>query len=206
MLKAIFPKKCITCNKQTNKYICFSCIQQIKPKYQTEKNIPPFKKGIYFFNYNSPTIKKLLNAIKKDNHEKLSLWLSAELSKTIFSLKYDAIIPIPLHKKRMKKRSFNQVSLIFHKLIEKNNQLFLPILLRKKNTPPLYNQNSIQRKIILKNSFKINPVFDLQWLKNKNIAIIDDIISTKSTSTEAYNTLIPYKISSCDIISFARPI
>jgi len=90
----------------------------------------------------------------------------------------DVIIPVPIHKSRMKKRGFNQAFLIAKELSKYSN---IPvdnhILIRKIPTKVMKNLDAKEREnnlkkafIVVKNSVKLNSV-----------VIIDDIYTTGST-------------------------
>ena len=99
----------------------------------------------------------------------------------------DIIIPIPLHKKKLKERGFNQSLLIaknWQKIIklplEKNT------LIRQLHTGTQTGLKKTERKQNLKNAFMIknsNPII------NKNILLIDDVHTTGTTLNEAARRL-----------------
>jgi ComF family protein len=97
----------------------------------------------------------------------------------------DAILPIPLHTKRIRNRGFNQ-ALEIAKPIAK--RLHIPLitntLIRLHYTQAQTELNAIKRKKNLKNSFLYQPTTHY-----KNIAIVDDVMTTGTTLHEATKTL-----------------
>lgn len=90
----------------------------------------------------------------------------------------DAIIPVPLHYLRQRKRGYNQAALVAEVISKEWN---IPVkhnlIVRRKNTKPLKGFNPSQRQNNLKKAFKIlqNDV------KLDTIVIIDDVYTTGST-------------------------
>lgn len=102
----------------------------------------------------------------------------AGLGREILSWKPDALVPVPLHPAREKKRGYNQAALLAAEL---GKQLDIPVLTgfveRTRNTRPQKELEGTKRQNNLKKAFKIvqNDV------KLNTIVIIDDIYTTGST-------------------------
>lgn len=100
------------------------------------------------------------------------------LGKEIGAWHAEALIPIPLHRAKMKKRGYNQAALFAEAL---SVRLGIPVLertlVRERNTIPQKGLNREERQKNLKKAFKIvqNDV------KLKTIILIDDIYTTGST-------------------------
>ncbi len=134
-------------------------------------------------------MKKLIHNIKF-NHYKNALY---ELSDTFtketkldLSL-YDYWVPIPYHSSKLKERGYDVVSILFDNLMKKNKIKKLNLLIRQKNTKPLYQLSAKERKIKISESFVLNENIYLK--QSSNILIADDIVTTKSTMKEAIKTL-----------------
>lgn len=90
----------------------------------------------------------------------------------------DALIPVPLHKSRLRARGYNQAELLANAI---GRRIGVPavtdLIVRCKKTEPLKLLNPVQRQNNLKKAFKIvrNDV------KLKTIIIIDDVYTTGST-------------------------
>ncbi|MGB2502161.1 MAG: ComF family protein [Flavobacteriaceae bacterium] len=101
--------------------------------------------------------------------------LGKELKSSINNQTIDAIIPVPLHQKRQRKRGYNQVSL-FGKTIA--HYLGVPYiedaLVRPQNTKQLVKNYYEDREKILENAFclNLNDSVPKHWL------LVDDIITT----------------------------
>jgi ComF family protein len=100
------------------------------------------------------------------------------------------LLPIPMHKNDLKERGYNQSELIVKKIFEmdegKNFDILLDALIKVRQTP---HQSALKNKSDrlknLKNCFYAEPL----KVKNKNIILIDDVITTGTTMNGAAKTL-----------------
>lgn len=101
----------------------------------------------------------------------------------------DALVPIPLHKTRKRKRGFNQAQLLAEKL---GKRLEIPvekrILERTKKTGPQKELNDVQRRANLKNAFQVRQ----NDVRLKRIVLVDDIYTTGSTIDAAAAVLLEH--------------
>jgi ComF family protein len=102
------------------------------------------------------------------------------------------IIPIPLHKTRKVERGFNQSERIASSLIEhlsdKNVSGDFNTLIRKKNTSSQVSHHNRQTRI--KNMKQAFAVLDSKRIEQRDIILIDDVVTTGATLSEAKKTLL----------------
>ncbi len=92
--------------------------------------------------------------------------------------KPDALVPVPLHRRKLKKRGYNQAELIARKLSEHwHIPVIQNLVLRTKNTRPMKEIVGTARENNLKKAFKLGT----NDVKLNTIIIIDDIYTTGST-------------------------
>lgn len=97
-----------------------------------------------------------------------------------------AIIPIPLHRSKMRKRGYNQAELLAKQLSEcMGIPIEKDVLYRIKKTRPLKEMNGEQRHRNLKGAFAVSK----SWNPRQNILLIDDIYTTGSTIERAAGIL-----------------
>ncbi len=104
------------------------------------------------------------------------------------SEKIDNIIPVPIHKNRLKQRGYNQAELLAEEL---SQYLGIPLsmgLIRTKDNLPLYSYAYRQRKEILKGSFYVEK----NYYKGKSLLLVDDIFTTGATANEIAKLLKEY--------------
>lgn len=123
---------------------------------------------------------------------------------SIENINFDYILYVPLHKKRERKRGFNQSKIIANQLGKELGIEVLDILERSKNTRRLFELDEKERKKELKNVFKISK--DIENYTNKNILLIDDIFTTGSTVNEISKLLKLNGINEVYIFTFLTKV
>ncbi len=96
----------------------------------------------------------------------------------------DYIIPVPMHGERENYRGYNQSARLAKKLAGKINLQYRDILLRIKNSLPLYTLTKKARKLELEGAFEIKEGCGCDVFAEKNILVIDDIMTTGTTASE----------------------
>ena len=101
----------------------------------------------------------------------------------------DLIIPMPMHPQRLKERGFNQ-ALEITKLLSRNckQKLDYSSVERQTLTPPQASLPLKERVKNIKGAFKVN-VDQLDIIKGKSIAIVDDVMTTGASLNELAKTL-----------------
>lgn len=223
VLDLFFPKKCFGCGKNGT-YICQSCLNKIEIAKNNkcpfcDRPIPDTQicqkcqeksslaRLIWAVPYSNPLIKELIRIFKyhyvKELAEPLSKLLIKNLENTssissISNISNIIVIPVPLHKRRLRERDFNQAELLAKEMAENFSMpLETEILKRKKFTPPQAKiKNYKTRRENLKDIFEINPEFvkkcvaeNKNLLKDKTIILIDDVSTTGATLSEAAKVL-----------------
>ena len=112
---------------------------------------------------------------------------------------YDAIIPLPLSKQRLKERGYNQTHELLRIIAKKTN---VPIdqtsVRRTKATRALSSLNLAQRKQEIKGAFCAKP------MSYKKVLLVDDVMTTGSSMNELAKTVLKAGVKSCDILILAR--
>lgn len=142
-----------------------------------------FDKAISCIEY-SDISKSMILGFKYKNKTYMAKYISNIMKEKLDleNIKFDYITFVPLHKKRMRKRGFNQSEKIAKELGKMIDIPILDCIYRKSNTNRLYNLNRIERKIELKNAFLVKE--NINYANGKNVLLIDDIFTTGSTVNE----------------------
>lgn len=102
----------------------------------------------------------------------------------------DTVIPVPIHKKKLRQRGFNQAELLAKFLAKGFGlQLESKILLRKKNTPVMSNLSPVERRENIDGAFVIKEGKEGE-IKDKAILLVDDVYTTGSTVDECSRILL----------------
>ena len=99
----------------------------------------------------------------------------------------DAIIPVPLHWKRQKKRGFNQAQVMAKRLGRlKGVRVVEKRLIRVKNVPPQTSLQGAERAGNVRGAFRVRKGEDL---RGKIVLLVDDVYTTGSTLFECSRVL-----------------
>ena len=99
----------------------------------------------------------------------------------------DAIIAVPLHRKRRKERGFNQAYLIARRLGKKLHiRVEGRVLLRIKKSMPQMDLPAHQRERNVMGAFKVRKA---KRIEGKRILLIDDVMTTGATVNECARVL-----------------
>lgn len=149
--------------------------------------------------------RKLLLDFKFADHVENKLLLARWLfwaGKDIFDMGADMIIPVPLHYTRLIQRKYNQSAILAAEL---SKLCSIPavynVLKKTKYTAPQVRCNSKDRKINVKNAFKVTQPCKI---KGKRIILIDDVYTTGATTRECIKILKQSGALSIDVLTVAR--
>ena len=95
-------------------------------------------------------------------------------------------VPVPLAMQRQKERGFNQTEEIFAPWFAAHGIPFEPILIRTRETMPLYEMMRTERRQELRGAFALVDGADVQ---GKDLLLVDDIMTTGATLTECAHVL-----------------
>ncbi|MFB0972348.1 MAG: phosphoribosyltransferase family protein, partial [Neofamilia sp.] len=114
---------------------------------------------------------------------------------------FDAIIPIPLHKKTLLKRGFNQIDLLTEYLsINLKRENYTDVLLKPKFTEEQARLDSGERKTNLSGAFAIE---NQEKIEGKSILLVDDMITTGATVEECSKILKNHGAKTVIVLSIA---
>lgn len=172
--------------------ICGHCIKQR----------PHFDHAHIAYTFEEP-LRSLLHQFKYHNGLYLSPLLCNLMLKALpdAGLTTECLIPVPMHRTRLKQRGFNQAAVLAQKLAK---QLQLPYNLhackKNRNTEPQASLDQDERRNNLKQAFTADP------LPYRHVTLIDDLLTTGSTANELALTLKESGVSTVDIWCCARTI
>lgn len=112
----------------------------------------------------------------------------------------DAIVPVPLSRKGLRERGFNQTLLVSRVLSkELKIPLYMDILLKRKDTPPQLGLDAKERLKNLKGAFEARG-----RINNLRLLLFDDVMTTGATARECSKTLIKAGAKEVLVITLAR--
>jgi ComF family protein len=218
-LDLIFPQNCLTCNQileNSEQQICTECRYHLPETndFKIQNNALYQKLSVYFpiefassylFFTKKGKVQKMLHALKYHNNPEigqyLGRWYGQVLYENGFQNKFDMIIPVPLHTKKLKIRGYNQ-SAEFGKGLAEILQIHQleNILVRQKNTITQTQKAKMER---WENVSKVFAITNPKEIENKKILVVDDVITTGATMGECLHVLNECKPLNLSVISIA---
>jgi len=180
-LDLMFPIHCLGCKKEGS-HLCDECVDSIPLEISQTRT--QYIDHLYSaINFDHPLLNRALKEFKyrfvKDLSQPLAKIVKRMISEKDITLDSLTTIPVPLSKKRMNWRGFNQAELIARHL---DWGVTTNIIFRNKSSKPQADiENKEERMINIKGDFEINPETNV---KNKNFVLIDDVATTGSTLNE----------------------
>ncbi len=164
---------CIRCAsplpEAANVEICARC----------QLNSPPLDRCEALFSYQAP-VDGWIQQLKFHEDLGAAQLLGKLLASRISPLQKDfQVLPIPLHKKRLRERGYNQALEISRPLLGHGFKLLTEQVRREKITAAQSGLNRKARTKNLRGAFSVPGM-----MKNKNILIIDDVMTTGATLNE----------------------
>ena len=191
----IFPRRCGGCSTRGT-LLCGKCIAHIP---RTPSSTHPFITAI--FDYRNPLIRRAIWRFKYKNvrgfakifGEKLYEEIVGDLGDDLYFSKSETflLVPIPLHKKRLRRRGYNQSELIARVIIKNDVENIFErapkALVRVRETKPqAKSEKRTARFENLRDAFRVDP----ERVRGKNIILIDDVATTGATFAEARKVLL----------------
>lgn len=223
LVNLLFPKSCLACKQQLLKneeVICFYCRDNLPftmehTNYENTTMMKfygriPLEFGSCMLYYSKGGIvQKLLHNLKYNNHSEISNFLGRmycyQLTDLPIFSNITEIIPVPLHKKKLKKRGYNKVigfaeALSQHFGIPINDKL----LIKRLKTTSQTKKNRFQR---LKNNTEEFALDNKQLnFETNNFLLIDDILTTGGTLEACSKILLKIPNSKITILCLASTI
>jgi competence protein ComFC len=197
LINLFYPDICQICDTELYKnqnILCTSCVNELPITNFHLDNENSVKKVFYgrvpIENATSllvfkkkGSVQKLIHRLKYRGHQEigsyLGKWMGAELAKTGTYLDIDLILPVPLHKKKLKARGFNQVEKFGKEIALALQVPYIDDVLLKKHFSTtqtlktrLARWGNIEESFVL-----VHP----EKIRNKHILLVDDLITTGAT-------------------------
>ena len=193
---------------------CMLCAIPVLPEHQKIcsrclTTPPPYSQSHCAFAYSYP-VNHIINRIKYSNQISLLKPVTRPLTKILLE-RYqqqpwpEAIIPVPLHNKRLRERGYDQ-ALLLAKMIKQQIRktgvsLDSRLVKRTRFTSPQQGLNAKERLKNIRGAFQlVSPAI------YKHVALVDDVVTTGATVSEIARLLIKEGVTQVDIWSLARTV
>ena len=178
-------------------HVCGLCI----------KDRPNFDAARAAFVYEGPC-REMVHSFKYQNkthlRRPLALLTVDHLADFIASVPSDLIMPVPLHRARLRSRGFNQAVLLGEIISRK---ISIPMdrdnLKRIRWTEPQVNLSANERRTNVKDAFSVR---DAARVQGSNILLLDDVLTTGSTVEECARVLKTAGAARVSVVTVARAL
>ncbi len=222
MVNLFYPRLCVLCNGTlliAEKHICTACqldLPLTNFHLEKENSLEKIFWGrthlnrafafVYFKKGGS--VQRMLHQLKYKGNTELAEYLGllygSNLKETIHVEKIEAVMAIPLHKSKLRKRGYNQSELFANGLAEAMKiENLSSCIIRNKATETQTKKSRFDR---WQNVESIFSVTQLELLKNKHILLVDDVITTGSTIEACANELLQIEGCKVSVASMAAAI
>ena len=209
VLNIVFPPICAYCRcfleKET--IFCNSCFSFVVPIVSSKVSITA-KKEIKVFaisDYKDPIRSLILSKNRSDIVSSRQLGQLILNMTHIKNVKFDYIVPIPLHWTRFAKRGFNQAEEMANVISNETGRPVIHLLKRLKKTKYQASLKRVMREENLKNSFVLSN-FNSEVFLNKHILIVDDLFTTGATLRNAAKELYKLKPALITLVVACRVV
>ncbi|MCA1652677.1 MAG: ComF family protein [Sphingomicrobium sp.] len=114
------------------------------------------------------------------------------------------LVPVPLHRRRLAVRGFNQSLLIAHEIGRSRDLNVIPRALRRKRaTPPLKGMSFSQRRRTVAGAFVVHKGIDIA---GRTVILVDDVLTTGSTANACARALQRAGVARVELICWARVV
>lgn len=220
LAELFYPRLCVGCGGklfQDEKHVCLKCRSSLPlvrehevPDNFVEQHLygrPYIESATSLMLYEKESVaQRIVHEIKYHGAKELARSLGVMLGRQIREGRFssvDAIVPVPLHPKRLKWRGYNQSEWLAMGLSEEMN---VPVcsdwVERLVETTTQTNKNAEERWSNVHGIFALREDLDPSCVEGKHILIVDDVITTGSTimaCAAAFSKVTGVKISAASL-------
>ena len=197
LLDIIYPydNKCIICGVEGFLGICSKCKSEIKRVHQQEE--------IMAYGYYGGVLKKLILNLKYHKSFIAGKVLADLLCQIIIEkkLSIDCICYVPISKDSLKKRGFNQCSVLAKNISSILDIPVIDCLVKVKETK---EQKLLGKEERMKNILDAFKIKNKEKLFKKNILLIDDVYTTGATINECKKNIEKCNINKIYLLTIAK--
>jgi len=222
-LDLVYPPACVVCRGIQPRYFCDACRDKItflEPPVCNrcglpldEDRCPECSRARFAFSQARAvgiyggTLREAIHQLKYDGRAPVAEELGALLVSFLdghpsFAPNADCVAPVPIHRKRMRERGFNQSELIARPVARfLGVPLLTNLLLRSRASRPQVELAFEERVENVRGVFAVEPP---QAFVGRTVLLVDDVLTTGSTASEAARTLRGAGAEAVYVLTLAR--
>jgi ComF family protein len=225
----LFPELCIVCDKPRSgreAWLCDHCIGKLTGNHAGRIPCPrcamnrakgacvcaggwphSFDYVFSIFDFDK-TVQAALHQMKYRGKKRFARHFGTLFSRFVPDELFDgvdAVVPLPLHRRRERSRGYNQALFFAQGVIAGRTAapIFERAIRRAKHTVSQTSLNRSKRTTNVKGAFVANPS-EVAILKGKIVLLIDDVVTTGASTDAATRALLAGGCASVRVLSLAR--
>ncbi len=232
LLDVVYPPSCIACRGATGEpdTLCPRCWSQLRfierpfcerlgTPFAADLGIglispaafanpPVFARARAVACFEDGPARDLVHHLKYGDRVELARPMGSWMARAGAELLGDAavIVPVPLHRRRLFQRRFNQAALLAAAIAEKSAVAVDPMLLKRvKATDPQVGKTRAQRADNVQGAFQVDPE-RRSAIAGKRVLLVDDVLTSGATVNAASRILLRAGAEAVDVLVFARVV
>ncbi|MBM3914491.1 MAG: ComF family protein [Sphingomonadales bacterium] len=191
-----YPHVCAGCGSdklELDSSICWYCLDELPATGFADQHDNPAEKILWgrvpfnavqsgFYLNRDSLMEQLIYQLKYKNRQEIGIQLGrllgAQLKKS-GRFEAEALVPVPLHPKKLRQRGFNQAATIAEGMAQELNLPVTQHVLVRKNVSN--SQTRLGRLARWENSYANFGIEQAHRLRNKRVLLVDDVLTTGAT-------------------------
>lgn len=219
LLKLIYPLYCSGCKSlllKNEKVLCATCLHHLPATLHVEiqhneilkkfYGIIPIEFGASFLYFHQNGItQNLIHELKYKKRQEIGVFLGEMFGQQLMNNKHcktiDFVIPVPLHKKRLYERGYNQVETLCKTIAELGNIKFKnDLLIRNRYSKSQTKKTKLERSAISNSLFSLS---NYKAYEGCHFLLVDDVITTGATLEACAKELLKIPNAKISIVTIA---
>ena len=219
IIRFFYPHTCLGCGKELynpRHFLCIHCLKSIPlTGYENIRDNHtanlfagrlPIEKGCSWLFFEKESItQKLIHQLKYRNNQALGEFLGFAMGSTLAECRWfegiDVLVPLPLNKRKLNMRGYNQSEVICRGLSDATG---LPVeqvaVMRTVFTETQTKKSRIQR---WRNVADVFDLLDSSHLEGKHALLVDDVVTTGATLDACGQVLLKVKDLKLSLLTLA---
>ncbi len=203
-LELVLPARCVGCGKART-YLCDSCVDSMDvPRLRTIAADGYAFDGVTSAVVYDGVARDAVHQLKFRNVRAIATYMAVPMARGISaSLALDAVVPVPLHRSRLRERGYNQAALLGRSIAEQIDVPFEPTWLTRTHQ----SGRQVEAKDVAARQANVRSAFlSSTAVAGLRVALVDDVMTTGATLDAAAVALKAAGALAVHCYTFARDV
>jgi len=203
-LELVLPARCVGCGKART-YLCDSCVDSMDvPRPRTIAADGYAFDGVTSAVVYDGVARDAVHQLKFRNVRAIATYMAVPMARGISaSLALDAVVPVPLHRSRLRERGYNQATLLGRSIAEQIDVPFEPTWLTRTHQ----SGRQVEAKDVAARQANVRSAFlSSTAVAGLRVALVDDVMTTGATLDAAAAALKAAGALAVHCYTFARDV